>query len=97
MGAGAGTLTSVRIETGSVVDSGDVLYSLDLKPVVVAKGEVPAFRDLALNDKGADVQQVQQFMVESNFATIVPDGHYGPATVLPLRSGRSRSGSPQQV
>lgn len=92
VGAGAGTLTSVPIETGSVVDSGDVLYSLDLKPVVVAKGEVPAFRDLALNDKGADVQQVQQFMVESNFATIVPDGHYGPATVLAVKKWQKSLG-----
>lgn len=92
VGANAGTVTTVPIETGSVIDSGDVLYSLDLKPVVVAKGEVPAFRDLSLDDKGADVQQVQQLMVDLNFATISPDGHYGPATMRAIKKWQKSLG-----
>jgi len=61
--AGQGTVTGVAVASGQTVDSGDVLWSVDLRPVVVARGDVPSFRDIALGMSGADVRQLQELLV----------------------------------
>lgn len=66
-GAGAGTVTTVTVASGTTVNTGDVLYTLDLRPVVVAQGQVPAFRDLSQGTQGADVQQVRQFLASRGY------------------------------
>ena len=67
--SGSGVVTSVEVTPGQVVDAGDVLYSVDLRPVVVARGAVPMFRPLDLRDEGADVAQLQELL------SVL--GHYG--------------------
>jgi len=64
---GAGVVTSMPVGIGDVVSAGDVLYSVDLRPVVVAEGVVPAFRDLSVGMVGPDVAQVQGLLTSLGF------------------------------
>ena len=65
-GSGQGAATS-RTEMvtsvlagGAAVESGDVLYSVEGRPVVALTGAVPAWRDLASGaDGGADIAQLE--------------------------------------
>ncbi len=57
-----GTVTSVEIPAGEHVSAGDALFSVDLRPVVVAEGTVPSFRTLQEGDTGDDVKQLQQLL-----------------------------------
>jgi peptidoglycan hydrolase-like protein with peptidoglycan-binding domain len=42
-------------------------------------------RNLAYNDKGADVLQLQKILVAQGFLTATPTGHYGPATLTAVK------------
>ncbi|WP_460800159.1 peptidoglycan-binding protein [Microbacterium sp. GXF0217] len=64
----SGIVTSVDIEPGSEVGPGAVLYSVGLRPVTIAQGEVPMFRPISTGIAGDDVRQLQQML-----ATL---GHY---------------------
>ncbi len=46
---------------------GTALYSVNEKPVVIAQGDIPAFRDLAQGDKGVDVKQLTKLLVAKGF------------------------------
>lgn len=77
----SGTVTSVAIpQSGALVNAGDELYAVDLVPVVVAAGAVPAFRDMAPGAVGEDVRQLQQFLADRGFLSLKPDGRYGTQT-----------------
>lgn len=77
----AGTLTSIGLAPdGGQVGPGDVLYTVDLAPVVAAEGGIPAFRDLAPGAVGEDVRQLQQFLAERGLLGAAADGRYGAAT-----------------
>ncbi|ACZ30611.1 Peptidoglycan-binding domain 1 protein [Xylanimonas cellulosilytica DSM 15894] len=86
VGAAAGTLTSLDIADGDVVDAGDVLYTVDLRPVVAAVGAVPAFRDLGAGTVGEDVRQIQQLLHDTGFLVADPTGRFGPATTAAVRA-----------
>ena len=80
--AGAGTVTSVAVRSGATVNAGDVLYTVDLRPVVVAQGSVPAFRDLPRGSTGADVRQVRQFLADRGYLPSTATGQeFDAATV----------------
>lgn len=53
-----GTVTS-RAENGSIVSEGDVLMTIDLGPIVLLRGEIPMFREIAEDTAGPDVAQIQ--------------------------------------
>lgn len=75
--AANGVVTSVDVEPGSMVVAGDVLYSVDLRPVVAAEGVVPSFRDLTLRDRGSDVAQLQGLLTDLGFYEGEADGVFG--------------------
>lgn len=54
-----GTVTRLVVEPGDMVEAGDTLYVVDLRPVVVAEGTTPMFRDLRQTSEGPDVTQLQ--------------------------------------
>ena len=49
-----GAITSVA-EPGTVIQQGDVLYSVDGLPVIALYGDVPAFRDVAISEESVTV------------------------------------------
>lgn len=75
----AGTVTSMAWASGTEARPGDVLYSVDQRPVVVAAGNVPAYRDLTLGDRGEDVVQLQE-MLRALGHQLSPDGIFRDST-----------------
>ena len=61
-----GVVTSVE-HKGGEAKPGQVLYRVNLQPVVVAKGEVPAFRDITMGTVGPDVVQLQELLGDLGF------------------------------
>lgn len=52
----------------TTVGQGDTLFSLDLDPTVLLRGEIPAFRELSVAaDPGTDVTQLEQALVALGF------------------------------
>ncbi|MFE9660157.1 MULTISPECIES: efflux RND transporter periplasmic adaptor subunit [unclassified Streptomyces] len=74
-----GTLTKLP-RVGEVIRQGKVLYRVDGKPVVFLQGAyVPAYRKLAWNMEGVDVQQLNSALLDMGYADkgdIDPDSDY---------------------
>ena|GEM_PF-152405 len=79
-GSLSGMVTAINLPTSGIVKAGDVLLSVDLKPVVVAQGSVPAFRELSAGVSGDDVRQLQAFLQAAGYLDAKPDGQFRSAT-----------------
>lgn len=75
-----GTLTSIPAGRQARINAGDVLYTVDLQPVYVLPGNVPAFRDMSRGLQGEDIAQLQSYLFESYGWALVPDGEFGEST-----------------
>lgn len=62
-----GMVTAVSHAPATTVKAGDVLYDVDLGPVVAIKGGTPMFRDLTQGSEGPDVGQVRAFLVQAGY------------------------------
>lgn len=80
-----GIVTGVDIEPGQLVNGGDVLYRVDERPVVIAEGAVPAFRDMGPGLKGDDVRQLQTMLADLGYLRSTPDGDFGTTTSAAVR------------
>lgn len=78
--ARSGTVTATTIDAGGIVQEGDVLYRLDERPVVIMKGETPAYRDLSQGSKGNDVAQLQEALRSLGYFSMKADGNFGAST-----------------
>lgn len=76
----SGTVTTINIAQGQEVSVGAVLYSVNLRPVVIAQGDVPAFESLAEGSTGADVTQLQSMLTALGFYSGEIDGGFGYRT-----------------
>ncbi len=90
--AAAGVVTSVEIQPGELVDAGDVVYTVDLRPVVVAEGSVPSFRPLARKTEGPDVAQLQTLLTELGFYHDDIDGSFGRSTRTAVKAWQKALG-----
>ncbi len=91
---GAGTVTSVDVRDGDMVASGDALLTVDLRPAVVMEGDVPAFRDVTIGAKGADVRQLQVHLYDEGYLAASPSGEFGSSTSLAVRAWHKELGLP---
>ena len=82
----SGRITQLRAKAGRPVSSGDVVYTVDLKPVVVAAGAVPVFRDLSSGIRGADVRQLQEMLRAGGYRSSGADGVFGAGTAEQVRA-----------
>src|SRR5690606_14262406 len=73
----SGTVTSVSVTAGQEVGVGSVLYAVNLRPVVIAQGDVPAFRTHSRNTTGADVAQLQAMLTQLGFYKGDVSGDFG--------------------
>ena len=87
-----GTVTSVSVTAGDEVEPGQVLYAVNLRPVIVAQGSTPSFRALARGAVGADVQQLQAMLVSLGFYTGEADGEFDWATESAVRDWQDSVG-----
>lgn len=90
----AGVVTRLDSGSGSTVDQGTVLFRVDERPVVVAVGEVPAYRDLGAGDRGEDVAQVQRMLAHLGHLRGEPTGRFGAATTSAVRAWQRALGVP---
>ncbi|WP_460802803.1 peptidoglycan-binding protein [Microbacterium sp. GXF6406] len=81
-----GVVTSIETSAGAEVRQGSVLYSVDLRPVVVAEGAVPAFRSIGEGTTGPDVEQLQQMLADLGFYNNAIDGEAGSGTVAAIKA-----------
>jgi peptidoglycan hydrolase-like protein with peptidoglycan-binding domain len=82
----AGTITSLVFENGDRARPGDSLYTVDLHPVVVAEGSVPAFRDLSQGVRGDDVAQLQDLLNGLGYQAGEVDGRYDVGVYWAVRA-----------
>lgn len=61
-GGSQGTVTSVHVRPGQTVVAGARLFAVDERPVFIAAGSVPAYRNMSYGDTGRDVAQLQRFL-----------------------------------
>jgi len=85
-------VTGIDLPTSGVINAGDVLMSVDLRPVVVAQGSVPAFRDLGVGVSGDDVRQLQGFLQAGGYLRGAPDGKFQAATAAAVRAWQKALG-----
>lgn len=76
----AGVVTSIDVDAGESVSSGTVLYTVDLRPVVVARGAVPMFRPMGPGAEGEDVRQLQEMLRDAGQYGGSLDGMFGGGT-----------------
>lgn len=88
----SGVVTSIAVEPGTEVAAGDLLYTVNLRPVAVAAGEVPMFRDLSEETEGPDVAQLQQLLSDLGFLTEPVDGTFSSVTGVAVGSWQASRG-----
>ncbi|MFJ4027589.1 peptidoglycan-binding protein [Paenarthrobacter sp. NPDC089989] len=90
----SGTVTSVNVEPGQQVISGNVLYSVNLRPVVIAQGALPAFSTLEYGMKSQVVAQLQTFLSSGGYFRGANDGFFGEQTRLAVMNWQRSTGLP---
>jgi len=58
----SGVVTEIALAPGAAMTAGDRLLTIDLTPVIVAAGQTPVFRDMALEMRGPDIAQLRLFL-----------------------------------
>lgn len=89
----SGTVTTINVDPSGVSQSGDTVMTIDLRPVVVASGDVPAFRELARGAVGADVTQLQELLGAKGWSVAV-SGTFDAATEQAVRAWQKVAGFP---
>ncbi|NYJ19782.1 peptidoglycan-binding protein [Glaciibacter psychrotolerans] len=69
-------MTTVNVGPGQEVTEGSVLYTVNLRPVVIAQGIVPAFQSLSRGSSGTDVTQLQTMLANLGFYRYDVDGKF---------------------
>jgi peptidoglycan hydrolase-like protein with peptidoglycan-binding domain len=87
-----GVVTSIDFVAGEAVEAGDVLFSINLRPAVIAEGRVPAFRDLRSGDRGADVRQLEVLLSRLGFLDAEPDAAFDLVTAAAARAWQASLG-----
>ncbi|MFM9878210.1 MAG: peptidoglycan-binding protein [Rhodoglobus sp.] len=82
----SGTVTTVNIEAGQEVGAGATLYTVNLRPVVIAQGSIPAFQSLSDGSKGTDVAQLQGMLASLGFYMGPVDGGFGGGTASAVKA-----------
>ncbi len=91
LGRANGVVTTIDIKSGALVSPGQRLFSVDLRPVFLARGSVPMFRDLQQGDKGADVAQLEDLLVSQGLLSTA-DTTFDSSTAAAVRTFQQRQG-----
>lgn len=94
-GNASGVVTTVRHEPGALAQAGDVVATVELRPVVVAQGRVPMFRTLKKDVRGPDVRQLQQLLRAKGFLKAKATGRFDPATIAATQRWQRSVGARQ--
>jgi peptidoglycan hydrolase-like protein with peptidoglycan-binding domain len=87
----SGVVTSVLVGPNSPIDVGDPLYTVNLRPVIAARGAVASFRDQSKGVRGADVEQLQALLKALGFS-VPQDGDFDARTTSAVKSWQRSNG-----
>lgn len=93
--AASGVVTTTVARPGRSERAGNTLYTVNLHPVVAAQGSVPSFRSLRFGDRGADVAQLQRFLIGQRLLGGAADGKFGDDTKAAVRHWQHHLGVQQ--
>lgn len=92
----SGTLTSLDATQEEPQHIGDLLYTVDMQPVVLAEGNIPAYRELSEGMRGPDIAQLQRFLNTVRGYGLVPDGNFGSRTTTAILKWNKKLGFDDQ-
>ena len=87
-----GTVTRVHVSGATLLRPGDALFDVELVPVRVVEGAVPAFRPMRPGIVGADVRQLQRFLQLRGFRISDPDGEFDSFTAAQVSAWQAAVG-----
>ena len=92
-GNAIGTVSWVP-EEGRLLQPGDVLYRVDEKPTMWARGDIPMYRELSSGSKGTDVEQLQRYLQQGEYLAedFEVDGKFGNATRSAVKKWQKDNG-----
>ncbi len=90
-----GVVTGVRLADIADAKAGEIAYRVAGRPVVLAKGSVPAYRDLMQGTRGTDVKQLQQLLRAVKVYSGPADGDFGYATRTAVQRWQKKLGIAQ--
>lgn len=86
LSAGAsGVVTAVHAEPGARLDVGDAVYSVNGIERRAMAGNEPLYRDVAAEDRGADVERIERYLQALGYLDAEPDEFFGWESVLATR------------
>lgn len=88
----SGIITSVDAPSGQQLVAGQLLFTTNLSPTVIAQGDVPSFRDLQQGDLGTDVKQLETLLQELQLFEETPDEVFNAATHRAVRAWQETLG-----
>ena len=88
----AGIVTSVE-HPGGEARPGQVLYRVNLQPVVAATGDVPAFRDITEGSVGPDVAQLQRLLASLGLYRDRADGTFDAGVTAAVKKWQRQLGA----
>jgi peptidoglycan hydrolase-like protein with peptidoglycan-binding domain len=89
-----GTLTALPA-VGSTVERGQAIYRVDDTPVVLLYGTLPAYRTLAPDTEGADVEQLENNLAALGYSGFTVDKKYTAATATSVKRWQKALGLPE--
>ena len=72
-------------KTGRIVHSGETLWEVDAKPVILMNGSLPAYRALHRGEEGADVLQLERGLAAAGYDPGTIDGTFDAGTAAAVR------------
>lgn len=91
----SGIVTSVNVSPVEEVVAGTVIYTVDLRPVVIAQGDIPAFRAVSRGVVGADVSQLQELLASLDVYEGIIDGKAEAGTEAAIKAWQKTLGVEQ--
>ncbi len=89
-----GTTTQVVVTTGSTVQPGSHVLSVDASPLFAYTAAYPLFRDLSPGDSGDDVAQLRAFLVSVGEVLPAQGARFDAGLARAVRSWRAKVGLP---
>jgi len=80
----AGTYTWLP-KAGAVIRSGETLWKVDARPVVLMDGSLPAYRPMHRGDEGTDVLQLERGLAAAGYDPGTIDGAFDAGTAAAVR------------
>ena len=92
LAGGEGVLTRLP-KKGEVIEPGGVLYEVDDRPVVLLRGDAPAYRPLKPGVEGEDVRRFEQALAELGYTGFTPDEEYTGLTAEAVKRWQRDTGA----